>query len=245
MEGKPFAIIETDGHAGDAGTKTRVEAFLHCVREDQRSSASEGARRGAHPGARRADAARDRGARQPRARPAHGPGGGGARGRPEGLRRGRRGAAARHGGHDPARPAPHERQGVPADDGDARLAPRAHREGEGPHASPSSCRARTAPAASACTGSSTRWCSRGSARRGASASGRRPTPTTSRACPPGMGAIVLGGLTAYGLLADATRDTRPVERSPGAADAVHARWSKRLFDDHRGGRRAATSRRGR
>jgi hypothetical protein len=31
MEGKPFVIIETDGHAGDAGTKTRVEAFLHCV----------------------------------------------------------------------------------------------------------------------------------------------------------------------------------------------------------------------
>ncbi|HEX6973060.1 MAG TPA: acyl-CoA dehydratase activase-related protein, partial [Vicinamibacterales bacterium] len=34
MEGKPLAIIETDGHAGDAGTKTRVEAFLHCVRGD-------------------------------------------------------------------------------------------------------------------------------------------------------------------------------------------------------------------
>lgn len=34
MEGKPFAIIETDGHSGDAGTKTRVEAFLHCVQED-------------------------------------------------------------------------------------------------------------------------------------------------------------------------------------------------------------------
>ncbi len=33
MEGKPFTVIETDGHAGDAGTKTRVEAFLHCVRE--------------------------------------------------------------------------------------------------------------------------------------------------------------------------------------------------------------------
>ena len=31
MDGKPFATIETDGHAGDAGTKTRVEAFLHCV----------------------------------------------------------------------------------------------------------------------------------------------------------------------------------------------------------------------
>lgn len=37
MEGKPFAIVETDGHAGDAGTKTRMEAFLHCVREDLRA----------------------------------------------------------------------------------------------------------------------------------------------------------------------------------------------------------------
>ncbi|MCF7733449.1 MAG: acyl-CoA dehydratase activase-related protein [Akkermansiaceae bacterium] len=34
MAGKPFAIIETDGHSGDAGTKTRVEAFLHCVAQD-------------------------------------------------------------------------------------------------------------------------------------------------------------------------------------------------------------------
>ncbi|MBI2892507.1 MAG: CoA activase [Deltaproteobacteria bacterium] len=34
MEGKPFAVLETDGHSGDAGTKTRVEAFLHCVRSD-------------------------------------------------------------------------------------------------------------------------------------------------------------------------------------------------------------------
>ncbi len=33
MEGKPFAIIETDGHSGDAGTKTRIEAFLYCVRQ--------------------------------------------------------------------------------------------------------------------------------------------------------------------------------------------------------------------
>jgi predicted CoA-substrate-specific enzyme activase len=38
MEGRPFAIIETDGHSGDAGTKTRVEAFLHCVREDLRAA---------------------------------------------------------------------------------------------------------------------------------------------------------------------------------------------------------------
>lgn len=33
MEGKPYAVIETDGHSGDAGTRTRIEAFLHCVRE--------------------------------------------------------------------------------------------------------------------------------------------------------------------------------------------------------------------
>ena len=31
MENKPFTIIETDGHSGDAGTKTRIEAFLYCV----------------------------------------------------------------------------------------------------------------------------------------------------------------------------------------------------------------------
>jgi predicted CoA-substrate-specific enzyme activase len=34
MEGKPYAVIETDGHTGDAGTRTRVEAFLYCVHED-------------------------------------------------------------------------------------------------------------------------------------------------------------------------------------------------------------------
>ncbi len=38
MQGKPFAIIETDGHSGDAGTKTRLEAFLYCVREDLAST---------------------------------------------------------------------------------------------------------------------------------------------------------------------------------------------------------------
>lgn len=40
MTGKPFAIIETDGHSGDAGTKTRIEAFLHCVEQDRKSSTS-------------------------------------------------------------------------------------------------------------------------------------------------------------------------------------------------------------
>ncbi|MEY4386890.1 MAG: hypothetical protein RLY20_2173, partial [Verrucomicrobiota bacterium] len=40
MEGKPFAIIETDGHTGDAGTKTRVEAFLHCVAGEFKAAAT-------------------------------------------------------------------------------------------------------------------------------------------------------------------------------------------------------------
>jgi predicted CoA-substrate-specific enzyme activase len=39
MRGKPWAVIETDGHAGDAGTRTRVEAFLQCVSEDRRAQA--------------------------------------------------------------------------------------------------------------------------------------------------------------------------------------------------------------
>ena len=41
MRGKPFAIVETDGHSGDAGTKTRMEAFLYCVDADLRSGASQ------------------------------------------------------------------------------------------------------------------------------------------------------------------------------------------------------------
>ncbi len=40
MENKPFAVVETDGHAGDAGTRTRMEAFLFCVDTDLRSGAS-------------------------------------------------------------------------------------------------------------------------------------------------------------------------------------------------------------
>jgi activator of 2-hydroxyglutaryl-CoA dehydratase/predicted nucleotide-binding protein (sugar kinase/HSP70/actin superfamily) len=44
MEGKPFAIIETDGHSGDAGTKTRIEAFLYCVDADRRAGHASAAR---------------------------------------------------------------------------------------------------------------------------------------------------------------------------------------------------------
>jgi predicted nucleotide-binding protein (sugar kinase/HSP70/actin superfamily) len=43
MEGKPFAVIETDGHSGDAGTKTRLEAFLYCVEQDRRAEPRGGA----------------------------------------------------------------------------------------------------------------------------------------------------------------------------------------------------------
>jgi predicted CoA-substrate-specific enzyme activase len=44
MAGKPFTTIETDGHAGDAGTKTRVEAFLHCVEEHRAANVQKPAR---------------------------------------------------------------------------------------------------------------------------------------------------------------------------------------------------------
>jgi len=41
MQGKPCGIVETDGHSGDAGTKTRMEAFLYCVDTDRRSGTSQ------------------------------------------------------------------------------------------------------------------------------------------------------------------------------------------------------------
>ncbi|MBN2724042.1 MAG: CoA activase [Deltaproteobacteria bacterium] len=40
LQGKPHATIETDGHSGDAGTKTRLEAFLHTVQNDLKNSRS-------------------------------------------------------------------------------------------------------------------------------------------------------------------------------------------------------------
>lgn len=45
MENKPFSVIETDGHSGDAGTKTRLEAFLYCVDTDRKSQSSAAAKR--------------------------------------------------------------------------------------------------------------------------------------------------------------------------------------------------------
>ncbi len=37
LHGKPHAVIETDGHAGDAGTRTRLEAFLYCAGQDRQT----------------------------------------------------------------------------------------------------------------------------------------------------------------------------------------------------------------
>lgn len=45
MEGKPFTVVETDGHSGDAGTKTRIEAFLYCVEGDRKVSEAQRAAR--------------------------------------------------------------------------------------------------------------------------------------------------------------------------------------------------------
>jgi len=45
MQGKPYAVVETDGHSGDAGTKTRMEAFLYCVDSDIKNHASSAAPR--------------------------------------------------------------------------------------------------------------------------------------------------------------------------------------------------------
>jgi predicted CoA-substrate-specific enzyme activase len=45
MQGKPYAVVETDGHSGDAGTRTRMEAFLYCVDTDRKSKLSERAPR--------------------------------------------------------------------------------------------------------------------------------------------------------------------------------------------------------
>jgi predicted nucleotide-binding protein (sugar kinase/HSP70/actin superfamily) len=57
MEGRPYVMIETDGHTGDAGTKTRIEAFLYCVENNQKLSKTARAKR---PRNRLGDLDRDR-----------------------------------------------------------------------------------------------------------------------------------------------------------------------------------------
>ncbi len=229
MEGKPFAIIETDGHAGDAGTKTRVEAFLHCVREDLRSEASAAAA----------------------AAPILGLG---ARTLPEIAALGSRVLVPPMGPEAAALQAALKGYGV-----DAEVLPEATvdtiRRGRR-HTSGKECLPMTVTVGSLLEriekepGRPFTFFMPGSngpcrfgmyrqlhqmvlARIGESGRVGIWSPPDSdyfEGVPPGMGAIVLGGLTAYGLLADATRDARPVERAPGAADAILARWSKRLFE---------------
>jgi predicted nucleotide-binding protein (sugar kinase/HSP70/actin superfamily) len=46
--------------------------------------------------------------------------------------------------------------------------------------------------------------------------------------PPGLGAIVLAGCAAFGMLEDALRDVRPVESRAGAAAEIHARHAAEL-----------------
>lgn len=48
MAHKPWAVLETDGHAGDAGTRTRLEAFLFCVDQDRAAGAQARAARPVH-----------------------------------------------------------------------------------------------------------------------------------------------------------------------------------------------------
>jgi predicted CoA-substrate-specific enzyme activase len=228
MEGKPFAIIETDGHAGDAGTKTRVEAFLHCVREDQRSKASEAA--------------------APAPILALG-----AQTLPEIAALGSRVLVPPMGPEAAALEAALKGYGV-----DVEILPRATvdtiRLGRR-HTSGKECLPMTVTVGALLeriekerdrTFTFFMPGSNGPCRFGmyrqlhqmvlarVGESGRvgiwsPPDSDYFEGVPSGMGAIVLGGLTAYGVLADATRDTRPVETSPGAADAVLTRWSKRLF----------------
>jgi predicted CoA-substrate-specific enzyme activase len=229
MEGKPFAIIETDGHAGDAGTKTRVEAFLHCVREDQRSGASAAA-----PPAAIMEL--------------------GAQTLPEIAALGSRVLVPPMGPESAALEAALRGYGV-----DVEVLPRATvdtiRLGRR-HTSGKECLPMTLTVGSLLerieadrdrTFTFFMPGSNGPCRFGMyrqlhqmvlarlGESGRvgiwsPPDSDYFEGVPPGMGAIVLGGLTAYGVLADVTRDVRPVERERGAADAILARWSGKLFE---------------
>ena len=222
MEGKPYAIIETDGHAGDAGTKTRIEAFLHCVREDLRSRSSCGA-----------DAAE---VLELRSRPL-----------PEVAADGSTVLVPPMGPEAAALVAALTGYGVKAE-----ILPHATpdtiRLGRR-HTSGKECLPMTVTLGSLLErlerdpGEKLTFFmpgSNGPCRFGMYRQlhqmvveklghGDRlsiwspPDSDYFEGVPPGLGAIVLAGCTAYGLLADARRDARPVERAPGLADAIHDR----------------------
>ena len=58
--------------------------------------------------------------------------------------------------------------------------------------------------------------------------------------PPGLGAIVLAGLAAYGMLADALRDVRPVEQEPRGGERDPRRAGRARCSTPSSGRRRAT-----
>ena len=228
MEGKPYAIIETDGHAGDAGTKTRIEAFLHCVREDLRSRASCG----------KAPAE----VMQLNSRTL-----------PDVIAEGSRVLIPPMGPESAALLAAMRGYGAdaeilpPATSDTIRLGRR--------HTSGKECLPMTVTLGSLLEriekGGAPKFTffmpgSNGPCRFGMYRQlhqmvveklghGDRlgiwspPDSDYFEGVPPGLGAIVLAGCTAFGLLSDALRDTRPVERSPGAANEVHARYHDAVF----------------
>ena len=232
MEGKPFAIIETDGHAGDAGTKTRVEAFLHCVREDLRSGASISAAPAPLLSLR-------------------------AQTLPELAAVGSRILIPPMGPEKDAIAAAFKGYGL-----DVELLPEAtvetirigRRHTSGKECLPMTItigalleRIEREPrrAFTFFMPGSNGPCRFGMYRQlhqmvldRVGEGGRvgifsPPDSDYFQGVPPGLGAIVLGALTGYGMLADALRDARPVELTPGAADAIHARWSRAAVRDGR------------
>jgi predicted CoA-substrate-specific enzyme activase len=229
MEGKPFAVIETDGHAGDAGTKTRVEAFLHCVHEDLRSGAS-----AVTPAAPLLDV--------------------NARTLPDIAALGTRVLVPPMGPEAEVVAAAIRGYGVevevlPLATVDTIRLGRRHTSGK-------ECLPMTITAGALLERiqkeprraftffmpGSNGPCRFGMYRQlhqmvldrmgegGRIGIWSPPDSDYFEGVPPGMGAIVLGGVTAIGMMTDALRDTRPVERTRGAAAAIHARWTARLIE---------------